>query len=155
MMFADDIHFSGMRFGIKGDNPLQIIKNLSWIISQDIRTSSVATHSTLDNLVKDSTIGIGEGVGVFDWVSNSIDTPYIHCSLLESPVAFPSVDDSPIDIILVLISPEKNGPLHLQYLSRLTRMFRELRLLQSLRSVTSVDGMGSILSPDNRRLLVA
>ncbi len=154
-MFANDIHFSGMRFGIKGDNPSQIIKNLSWPISQDIRTSSVATHSKLEELLKNSMVGIGDGVGVFDWVTDDVETPYILCALLETAVAFPSVDDSPIDIILTLISPEKNGPLHLQYLSRLTRMFREPRLLQSLRSVTCVDGMVSILSPDNRKLLVA
>lgn len=154
-MFVNDIHFSGMRFGIKGDNPSQIIKNLSWIISQDTKTSSVTTHATLDNLLKNSMIGIGEGVGVFDWVSDDVETPYILCSLLESPVAFPSVDDSPIDIVLILVSPEKAGPLHLQYLSRLTRLFREPRLLQSLRSVTCVDGMVSVLSPDNRKLSAA
>lgn len=154
-MFANDIHFTGMRFGIKGDNPLQIIKNLSWTIAQDIPTGSVAIHSTLDELLKNSMIGIGDGVGVFDWVSAEIETPYILCSLLESPVAFPSADDRAIDVVLILVSPEKNGPLHLQYLSRLTRMFREPRLLQSLRSVTCVDGMVSILSADNRKLLAA
>lgn len=154
-MFANDIHFSEMRFGIKGDNPSQIIKNLSWVISQDINASSVTTHSTLDDLLKNSMIGIGDGVGVFDWVSADIDTPYILCSLLESPVAFPSVDDRALDIVLTLVSPEKSGPLHLQYLSRLTRMFREPKLLQSLRSVSCVDGMISVLSADNRRMLAA
>jgi mannitol/fructose-specific phosphotransferase system IIA component (Ntr-type) len=154
-MFVNDIQFSGMRFGIKGDNASQIVKNLSWVISQDTKISSVITHSTLDEMLKNSMIGIGDGVGVFDWVTDAVDEPYMLCTLLEAPVAFPSVDDSPIDVVLTLISPEKNGPLHLQYLSRLTRMFREPRLLQSLRSVTCVDGMVSVLSIDNRKLLAA
>jgi len=154
-MFADNIQFSHIRYGIKGDNPLQIIKNMAFFISQEIDLSSTHTHQNLDALLKTSMIGIGEGVGVFDFVSDKIDTPYIMCSLLESPVAFPSVDDKAIDILLTLISPEKNGPLHLQYLSRLTRMFREQKLLQSLRSVNCVDGMHSVLSSDNRKLLAA
>lgn len=150
-----DVQFTSMRFGIKGDNSLQIIKNLSWGISQDTQIGSAVIHSELEDLLKNSMIGIGDGVGVFDWVSDEVDTPYIMCSLLESPVVFPSADDRAIDVVLTLISPEKNGPLHLQYLSRLTRMFREPRLLQSLRSVTCVDGMVSILSADNRKLLAA
>lgn len=154
-MPTSDVQFTSMRFGIKGDNSLQIIKNLSWAISQDTHIGSVDIHSTLEGMLKNSMVGIGEGVGIFDWVSDSVETPYILCSLLESPVAFPSVDDRAIDVVLTLISPAKNGPLHLQYLSRLTRMFREPRLLESLRSVTCVDGMVSILSADNRKLLAA
>lgn len=155
MMVTNDIHFSAMRFGIKGANPSQILRNLSYAISQDTQLGPDELRTTLDNLMKASLIGIGEGVGVFDWVSEGVDASYVLCGLLETPVSFPSVDDSPIDIILVLISPEKNGPLHLQYLSRLTRLFREQRLLQDLRSVTCVDGMKSVLSPENRKLLAA
>ncbi len=154
-MITQDIHFSALRFGIKGDNPAQIIKNMAWVICDDLHAHSVETHHQLDALLQKSIIGIGDGVGVFDWVSDKIDSPYILCARLENSVAFPSVDECPIDIILMLVSPEKNGPLHLQYLSRLTRMFREPKLLQSLRSVTSLDGMILILSPDHRRLLAA
>ncbi len=154
-MFAQDIQFSALRFGVKGDNASQIVKNLAWVISHDTKISTPSTHSQLDDMLKNSMVGIGEGVGVFDWVSNDVDVPYIMCSLLETPVVFPSVDEKSIDIILVLVSPEKTGPLHLQYLSRLTRMFREPKLVQSLRSVSCVDGMVSILSPDNRRLSAA
>lgn len=154
-MPTSDVQFTSMRFGIKGDNSLQIIKNLSWAIAQDTQIGAVKIHSKLEDLLKNSMIGIGDGVGIFDWVSDEIETPYILCSRLESPVAFPSVDDRAIDIVLMLASPEKVGPLHLQYLSRMTRMFREPRLLESLRSVTCVDGMVSILSVDNRKLQAA
>lgn len=154
-MLAQELQFSGMRFGLKGDNAPQIIKNLAWVISQDTQLSVTQIHDQLDHIVKDTMVGIGEGVGIFDWVSDDIAHPYILCTLLETPVQFPATDEKAIDIVLTLVSPEKNGPLHLQYLSRLTRMFREPKLLQSLRSVGSVDGMIAVLSPDNRKLAAA
>lgn len=154
-MLAQTIDFTAAHFGVKGDNPLQVIKNLAFTISRDTHNPSTILHSQLDGLLKNSMIGIGEGVGVFDWVSKDIDTPYIMCSMLENSVTFPSVDDKSLDIILTLISPEKNGPLHLQSLSRLTRMFRNAQFLTSLRSVHSRDGMLSILCHDNRHLLAA
>lgn len=154
-MLAQTIDFTAAHFGVKGDNPLQVIKNLAFTVSRDTQKSSTILHTQLDKLFKNSMIGIGEGVGVFDWVSKDVDAPYIMCAMLESPVSFPSVDDKSLDIILILISPEKNGPLHLQSLSRLTRMFRDAQFLTSLRSVHSRDGMLSILCHNNRDLLVA
>lgn len=154
-MLAQPIDFTGAQFGMKGDNPLQVIKNLAFLIARDTSNPSTPIHAQLDNLLKNSMVGIGDGVGVFDWISDDVETPYVLCSLLEKPVPFPSVDDSRIDIILTLISPEKNGPLHLQSLSRLTRMFRDPQFLNSLRSVHSRDGMLAILSHDNRPLLAA
>ena len=65
-MFAQDIQFSNIRYGVKGDNPLQIIKNMAFFISQDIDLSSTHTHQNLDALLKNSMVGIGDGVGVFD-----------------------------------------------------------------------------------------
>ena len=154
-MLAQELHFSGMRFGLKGDNAPQIIKNLAWIIAHETELSAIQTHTQLDELNRNSMVGIGDGVGIFDWVSPNITSPYILCSLLETPVIFPSTDDKAVDIILTLVSPEKDGPLHLQYLSRLTRMFREPKLLQSLRSTACADGMVAVLSPDNRKLIAA
>lgn len=154
-MFANTLQFSNARFGMKGDNPSQIIKNMSHCISQDIQISSAHILNRLETISKNSMIGIGDGIGVFDFTSDQISSPYITATLLETPVLFPAVDDKVTDIVLTLISPEKDGPLHLQYLSRLTRMFREPKLVQDLRSVKCSDGMMSVLCPDNRKLLVA
>lgn len=150
-----NINFSKMLYGVKGDNASLIIKNMAPIISKDINASAMSAHSILDKLLKNSTIGIGGGVAVFDWVSDKLETPYIMCALLDTPTDFPAVDENMIDIALVLVSPEKNGPLHLQYLSRLTRIFREEQILTRLRSVSSIDGMASVLLPQHNQFLAA
>jgi PTS system nitrogen regulatory IIA component len=154
-MPMQNIMISKMLHGMRGDNSFQIIKNMATIIGRDTNLSAMATHQKLDDLLKNSVIGIGEGVAVFDWVSDKLETPYIICAVLDTPTLFPAVDENMIDIVLVLVSPEKNGPLHLQYLSRLTRAFRDEKLLTSLKSVTSVDGMMAVLYPNNQQTIAA
>ncbi len=155
MQIGNEIRFSKVRFGIKGDNAAQIIKNISSVISRDTQLPPSETYERMDHLFQTSMTGIGDGIAVFDWVSNTITSPYLLCAKLETPVAFSSVDDRNVDIVLVLTSPRNTGPLHLQYLARVTRMFREPRLLQKLRSVNCADGLDSVLTPENKQFFAA
>jgi PTS system nitrogen regulatory IIA component len=154
-MLGKEIDFSGIRFGVKGDNPEQIIKNLSWVIARETPLTFPETQKNMEDIFKKSVTGIGDGVAVFDWVSEKAETPYLLCAKLESAVQFPSVDDRSVDMVLVLVSPQSKGSFHLQHLSRVTRMFRESKLLEKLRSVSNVDGLHAILLPENRRLSAA
>lgn len=154
-MPTNEVFFSGIRYGVKGDNPTQIIKNISWIIGRETTTPPHEIQEHMEHIFKTTITGIGDGVAVFDWTSNKIDHPYVICARLETSVLFPATDDRSIDIVLALVSPKKSGPLHLQYLARLTRMFRDTALLNALRDVTCVDGMKSVLSPENRKFIAA
>ncbi len=155
MQIGNEIHFSSVRFGVKGDNAAQVIKNISSIIANNTSLGPSETHDHMDHLFQTSMTGIGDGIALFDWVSDSITEPYLFCARLESSVGFSAIDDRGVDIILVLISPRKNGPLHLQYLARVTRMFREPRLLQKLRDISCTDGLSSVLSPENKTVFAA
>lgn len=154
-MVLKNIIISKMLYDVKGDNASLIIRNIAPSLSKDINLSAMTTHQKLEDLLRTSMIGIGDGVAVFDWVSDKVEMPYILCAKLDTPTEFPAVDKNMIDIVLVLVSPEKYGSLHLQYLSRLTRMFREEKLLTAIRSVTSVDGMVAVLSSDYNRSIAA
>lgn len=154
-MLGNEIDFSDIRFGVKGDNPEQIIKNLSWTIAREMPLSFIDIQEKMEHILKNSMTGIGEGIAIFDWVSEQAEKPFLLCARLESAVAFPSVDDRAVDMVLVLISPKSKGSLHLQYLSRVTRLFREPALLSKLRSVSNVDGLQAVLLPENRKLSAA
>jgi len=151
-MLGQEIEFSSVEYGIKGDNTQQIIRNMARMIGRDVHSSAMSAHHEMEKSLKSATSTIGEGVAIFDWSSRKIDIPYVMCVRLENSVQFSVVDDKAIDIILVLVSPESSGSIHLQSLSRLTRMFRDTKLVDSLRSATCADGMLSVLSPENRRL---
>ncbi len=152
---ANEIRFSGVRSGIGGQTVAQVIKNLSLVISSDIKLPSPHIQHRLEHIFATSISGIGDGIAVFDWIDDDINEPYLLCARLGNGVNFSSVDDRRVDIVLVLVSPRKTGPLHLQYLARVTRMFRETPLVEKIRSVESADGISSVLSPENRKLSAA
>jgi nitrogen PTS system EIIA component len=154
-MPMQNITISKMVYGVKGDNASLIMRNIAPLIGKDINLSVMEAYQKLEGLHKTSMIGIGEGIAIFDWVSDTIDKPYILCAILDNPTSFPAVDENKVDIALVLISPERSGPLHLQYLSRLTRMFRDEKLLTSLKSVACVDGMRAVLCPETHHAIAA
>lgn len=154
-MPLQDIHFTDVYYAIKGDNPNQVSKNIANLIGRTTPITRLECNLRMEEVLKTSIIGIGDGVAVFDWVSEKLSTPYLACFKLESHVSFPALDDKTTDIVLVLISPEHLGPIHLQYLSRMTRLFREPSLLKKIRNVESADAIKAILSPENRQFIAA
>ncbi len=154
MSLGDDVRVSEVQFGLKGDNVELILKNLSWKISQDINFSAASVRSDLKRIAAYKP-GIGDGIAVFDWLSEGIEEPYVLVSRLEHPVDIQAIDDRPVDFILVLVSPDSQSVTHLRHLSRLTRMFRDVDLLDQLRSTQCEDGMRAVLSPENRQVLAA
>lgn len=152
---TQDLAISNVYCGLKGSNTEQIFKNLTWKISQDIGISGSVVFSDMVTASKRHDVGIGEGVAVLDWKSDGIKSSYVIVAKLEQPIEVSAIDDRPVDIVLVLISPREGSLTHLRHLARLTRMFRDDHLLEQLRSTICVDGMLSILSPENRKILAA
>lgn len=150
-----DIYFSQLIFALKGKTQAQIISSLAEAVADFNNLSEQNVKETLDHLKEDLIVGIGNGVAIFDWRSPEIASPYIGCVTLETPVVLPAVDDRPVDIILTHISPSQNGVVYLRELSRLTRRFMDRSFLDRIRDVKSQDGLESVLTPDNLRLMAA
>ncbi|GEM_PF-1733393 len=155
MSLGDDLTITSVQCDLKGANTEQILKNLSWKISKDINMSASAIFADIRRSEKRGDAGIGDGVAVLDWRNEALQTPYVLVSRLETPLDMKTADERPVDLVLVLISPESQSLTHLRHVARLTRMFREEGLLEHLRSVKNNDGMMAVLSSENQRFLAA
>ncbi|MDY0029692.1 MAG: PTS sugar transporter subunit IIA [Pseudobdellovibrionaceae bacterium] len=150
-----DLVISNVYYDLKGSNTEQLFKNLTWKIARDLGISGSVVLSDMMTASKRHDVGIGDGVAVLDWKSDGIKSSYVIVAKLESPIEVSAIDERPVDIILVLISPREESLVHLRHLARLTRFFRDEKLLEQLRNTKCVDGMISILSPENRKILAA
>ena len=74
---------------------------------------------------------------------------------LQRPIDFNAVDDAPVDLIIMLLSPGGDGPHHLRRLSRISRLMREANLLEDIRSASDADTIRSLLEHGNQRLIAA
>lgn len=99
--------------------------------------------------------GIGEGVAIPHLRLPKLQKPFIVMARLARAVEFNAVDDYPVDLIMMLLSPGSDGPHHLRRLSRISRLMRNSALLEDLRGAADADALRSLLEHGSQRLLAA
>ncbi|MCW3834884.1 PTS sugar transporter subunit IIA [Sphingomonas canadensis] len=65
---------------------------------------------------------------------------------LEKPVEFAAVDDLPVDLVFVLLSPSGAGAEHLKALARVSRRLRDRGFAAKLRGAGSRDALYALLT---------
>ncbi|WP_294357273.1 PTS sugar transporter subunit IIA [uncultured Sphingomonas sp.] len=70
---------------------------------------------------------------------------------LAQPIDFGAVDDAPVDLLFVLLSPPNAGGDHLKALARVARLVRNRGLLAKLRGAGSRDAIWALLTSDETR----
>lgn len=65
---------------------------------------------------------------------------------LEKPVDFAAVDDLPVDLVFVLLSPVSAGAEHLKALARVSRRLRDRGFAAKLRGAGSPDALYALLT---------
>ncbi|MHA6721591.1 PTS sugar transporter subunit IIA [Sphingomonas sp. RS2018] len=65
---------------------------------------------------------------------------------LVRPIDFAAVDDLPVDLVFMLVSPPDAGPDHLKALARVSRRLRDRGLAEKLRGARSRDALYAILT---------
>ena len=65
---------------------------------------------------------------------------------LETPVDFQSIDNLPVDLVFLLLSPPDAGADHLKALARVSRIFRDAQTVAKLRGARSRDAIYALLA---------
>ena len=65
---------------------------------------------------------------------------------LETPVDFESVDDQPVDIVMMLLAPMGAGADHLKALARIARLLRDQDVAKKLRASRDAQAIYSVLA---------
>ncbi|MDB5704315.1 MAG: transporter subunit IIA-like nitrogen-regulatory protein PtsN [Sphingomonas bacterium] len=81
--------------------------------------------------------GLNQVVGVF--------------AKLAQPIDFQAIDDLPVDMVFLLLSPVDAGALHLKALARVSRRLRERGFVDKLRGAGSRDALYAMLTADEAR----
>lgn len=70
---------------------------------------------------------------------------------LAQPVEYQAVDDLPVDLVFLLLSPIDAGAEHLKALARVSRRLRDARFLAKLRGAGSRDALFALFTTDETR----
>ena len=70
---------------------------------------------------------------------------------LVNPIEFAAVDNLPVDIVFMLLSPTDAGAEHLKALARVSRALRDAQFVDKLRGAGSRDALVALLMADEAR----
>lgn len=92
--------------------------------------------------------GIGSGVAIPHTALEGLETPFTALAILEKAIDFESVDEVPIDVAFLLLSPPDQSPDYLKILSAVARRAHSDQVLKLLRSAGSPAKAYAILVDD-------
>ena len=93
--------------------------------------------------------GIGRGVAIPHTKHNSVDKLIGSVALSKTGVAFESLDNEPVHVFVLLISPQDRPGDHLRALENVSRRLREDSFVRALRQATSREAVWSLLNEND------
>lgn len=92
--------------------------------------------------------GLGSGVAVPHARLAGLDRVKAVFVRLDTPVAYDSVDDRPVDLMFALFAPPRDGAEHLRALAAVSRAMRSPELREQLRHARTEDAIHALFVRD-------
>ncbi len=89
--------------------------------------------------------GIGGGIAIPHGRLTTVAKPVGLFARLAHPVDFDAIDERPVDIVFLLVTPEGAGADHLKALARVSRLLRDRSLVEKLRATEKADALYALL----------
>ena len=92
------------------------------------------------------TTGIGMGTAIPHGRLPDLPKLYGLFARLEKPIDFEAIDDHPVDLIFLLLTPDSAGADHLKALARISRLLRDKAVCDKLRGTDRADALYALLT---------
>ncbi|UJW84591.1 PTS sugar transporter subunit IIA [Devosia sp. SL43] len=90
--------------------------------------------------------GLGNGIAIPHGKIAGLKSVTALFARLDSPLEFDSVDDQPVDLVVMLLAPTGAGADHLKALSRVARLLRTESVVDELRGTADCDRLHAVLT---------
>src|SRR3546814_20737948 len=101
--------------------------------SSDVCSSDLTIVEVLAERERLGSTGFGGGVAIPHGKLEALDSVRAFLAVLPAPVDYGAIDDMPVDIVVLLLSPRDAGTAPLKALARVSRALRDRALLAKLR----------------------
>jgi PTS system nitrogen regulatory IIA component len=132
-------------------NKKALFQQLSALAGERLDVDHALVHERMVAREKLGTTGFGGGIAIPHGRMPGIDRVRGLFARLSRPVDFKAVDQLPVDLVFVLLSPEDAGVMHLKALARVSRALRDRSLAEKLRGAGSPDAIYALLTQAETR----
>ena len=132
------------RLKVSGKKQLlqELAKKAAEISGQDER----AIFETLLERERLGTTGVGSGVAIPHGKLRGLSRIHGVFARLDQPIEFGAIDDQPVDLVFLLLTPEGAGADHLKALARVSRLLRNASVCEKLRAAEDKAALYALLT---------
>jgi nitrogen PTS system EIIA component len=140
------ISASRIEVGLRVADKMQLLQELAGraatALGLDRRTIFEALQAR-ENL---GSTGLGKGFALPHARLDALSEPFTMLVRLARPIDFAAIDERPVDLAILLLSPANGGNQHLATLAALSRPLRDAAFVQKLRSAPDAAAVHRLLT---------
>ncbi len=146
MDIADLLQPNGVIANLRAANKRQALQELAKRAAQLAARPERAVLDVLLERERLGTTGIGRGTAIPHGRMPDLPQIYALFARLEKPIDFEAIDNQPVDLIFLLLTPANSGADHLKALARLSRLLRDKAICEKLRGTDRADALYALLT---------
>lgn len=130
---------------LKSVNKDDVIQELAASVARSTKASGSRIAEVLMEREQLGSTGIGQGIAIPHGKLDLVDTPVIGFGLSVEGVEYDSLDNKPVHIFFVLLTPENSTGGHLKVLAQISKLLKMDSFKKGLIAAKSVDEIFRII----------
>jgi len=146
MDLSDLISADGIIPSLKANSKKQVLQEVA---KKAAAMTGLAQRDVFDTLLQRERLGstaTGNGIAIPHGTIAGLERVMVIFARLDKPVEFEAIDEKPVDLVFLLLAPERAGADHLNALSRISRLLSKPHVTQKLRAASDRDAIFSVLT---------
>jgi PTS system nitrogen regulatory IIA component len=132
-------------------NKKVLFQQLSAIAGRAVGVDPKLVADRLADRERLGSTGFGDGVAIPHGKIEGLDHVVGLFARLAAPIDFNAIDDMPVDLVFLLLSPPHGGVEHLKALARVSRRMRDRGFVAKLRGAGSEDALYALFATGEAR----
>ena len=124
----------GIVLGLRAADKTELIKALAKRAAARLKLPAEAVSAPLLAREALGSTGIGRGIALPHARIATLPRPFGLLARLVKPIDFAAIDDEPVDLVFLLLTPENAGREHLAALAAISRVLRDGAVARNLRA---------------------
>jgi len=148
---SDLLSAQGVQAALVVPNKKALFQQLAGVAAKLVDTDSRVIVDRLMERERLGSTGFGSGVAIPHGKIEGLDRVVGLFARLANPIDFAAIDDLPVDLVFLLLSPVDAGVEHLKALARVSRRMRDKGFVAKLRGAGSNDALYALFASGEAR----
>lgn len=145
MTIGDLIGPNQVIVGLRSGDKAQLLQELAHRASVATALDPSTIFSALQARENLGSTGLGKGFALPHARLQALHAPFALFVRLARPIEFAAIDERPVDLVILLLTPANGGQQHLATLAAISRPMRDAAFVQRLRRAPDAAGLYRLL----------